>query len=203
MANPFDVREKAWAVRAGDRAAHAFRFAGAQMTTADRLRELIEPIAAERGAVVFDLEFGAGKLEVTVDRSGGIDMEAIAAITRAISRQLDETDPIPGHYTLEVSSPGLERALRTPEHFAWAVGQKVSIKTVPDLEGDRRQQGTIASADDHAVTIATGDGTRTISYDDIEKARTVFEWGGQPKPGRNPRGAGAKNQTKTKRAKAS
>lgn len=162
------------------------------MTTADRLREMIEPIAAERGAVVFDLEFGAGKLEVTVDRSGGIDMEAIAAITRAISRQLDELDPIQGHYTLEVSSPGLERTLRTPEHFEWAIGQKVSIKTVPDLEGDRRQQGTIESADRHTVTIATSDGARTISYDDIEKARTVFEWGGQPK-----------KTTKTKRAKAS
>jgi ribosome maturation factor RimP len=173
------------------------------MTTADRLRELIEPLAADQGVDLYDLDLGAGKLEVTVDRAGGIDMQAIAALTRAISRRLDEVDPIAGHYTLEVSSPGLERALRTPAHFASAVGREVSIKTVAGIEGDRRIRGAIQSADDLTVTVATGDETRTVSYDDIEKARTVFEWGGQPKPGRGPRGGGATNQTKTKRAKAS
>jgi len=173
------------------------------MTTADRLRELIDPIAADLGVDVFDVVLAGGKLEVTVDRPGGIDMEAVTAVTRAVSRRLDEADPIPGHYTLEVSSPGLERTLRTPAHFAWAVGRQVAIKTVPGVEGDRRIQGTVEAADDDAVTVAADGGTRTISYDDIDKARTVFEWGGQPKPGRGPRGAGAKDQTKTKRAKAS
>lgn len=178
------------------------------MTTADRLRELIEPIVADLGIELFDLEFSASHLTVTVDRPGGIDMEAVASATRAISRMLDEVDPVPGKYTLEVSSPGLERTLRTPEHFAWAVDQQVAIKTVPSVEGDRRVKGTIRSADDRSVVIATPDGERTLAYDDIEKARTVFEWGGQPKPGstrsKSPtRGRTAKDQTKTKRAKAS
>lgn len=162
------------------------------MTTADRLRAQIEPIVADLGVELFDLELGASKLTVTVDRPGGIDMEAVAAATRAISRWLDDADPLPGHYTLEVTSPGLERALRTPAHFAWAVGQQVSIKTVPTYDGDRRVKGTIARADAAAVVLTTDDGEHTVAYDDIDKARTVFAWGGQPK-----------KTTKTKRAKAS
>ena len=71
---------------------------------------------------------------------------------------LDEADPIAGKFTLEVSSPGLERLLRTPEHFAWAVGQKVAVKTVPSFEGDRRVTGTIIGAGDRAVVIAAPDG---------------------------------------------
>ena len=116
------------------------------MTTADRLRELIEPIAADLGVDLFDLEFGGSQLKVTLDRPGGIDMEAVAATTRAISRMLDEVDPIPGKFTLEVSSPGLERLLRTPEHYRWAVGKQVSIKTVSGFDGDRRITGTIRGA---------------------------------------------------------
>lgn len=168
------------------------------MTTVDRLRELIEPIVADLGVDLFDLEFGGSQLRVTVDRPGGIDMEAVAAATRAISRRLDEVDPIPGKYTLEVSSPGLERTLRTPDHFAWAVGQQVAAKTVPAFDGERRITGTLRDADDRGIVIATADGDRALGYDDIDKARTVFEWGGQPK-----RGSGSKNQTRTKRAKAS
>jgi ribosome maturation factor RimP len=178
------------------------------MTTADRLRELIDPIVADLGVDLFDLEFGGSQLRVTIDRPGGVDMEAVAATTRAISRMLDEADPIAGKFTLEVSSPGLERVLRTPEHYAWAVGQKVAVKTVPTFDGDRRVTGTIRRADDRVVVIATTDGEHEFGYDDIEKARTVFEWGGQPKPGsarssENTRGGSSKNQTKTKRAKAS
>jgi ribosome maturation factor RimP len=178
------------------------------MPTADHIRELIEPIVADLGVDLFDLEFGGSQLRVTIDRPGGVDLEAVAATTRAISRMLDEADPIPGKFTLEVSSPGLERVLRTPDHYVWAVGQKVAVKTVPLFDGDRRVTGTIQSADNRAIVVATTDGEHELAYDDIEKARTVFEWGGQPKPGsarskENTRGGSSKNQTKTKRAKAS
>jgi ribosome maturation factor RimP len=187
------------------------------MTTADNLRELIEPIAADLGVDLFDLEFGGSQLKVTLDRPGGIDMQAVAAATRAISRALDEADPIAGTYTLEVSSPGLERALRTPAHFAWAVGQQVAVKTVPTFVGERRIRGTIVRATDDHVLIET-DAVEpdhapaeplALAYDDIDKARTVFEWRAEPKPGsgaRSRRGRAeqpAKTKTKTKRAKAS
>ncbi len=176
------------------------------MTVPEQIRELIEPIVADLGLDLFDLELGSGQLRVTVDRPGGVDMQALAAATRAVSRALDEADPIAGRYTLEVSSPGLERALRTPAHFAWAVGQRVAVKTVPTFDGERRVNGTITAADDQGVVVTDEHGTEVrLAYDDIDKARTVFEWGGQPKPGRGSgrarAGAGPATKTKTTKTK--
>jgi ribosome maturation factor RimP len=125
-------------------------------------------------------------VRVTIDRPGGVDMDAIARVTRAVSRALDQHDPIAGRYTLEVSSPGLERTLRTPAHFLRAVGSTVRIKTRPGVEGERRIDGVLAAADDEGVTVtlaAPANGDRRVRYDEIERARTVFEWGPAPKPG--------------------
>lgn len=166
------------------------------MDTATRVRELVEPLVAEAGAALYDLEFSGGVLRITVDRDGGIDIDAIGRITRAVSRQLDEQDPIAGHYTLEVSSPGLERPLRTPEHFAGAVGATVSIKTRPGVEGPRRVTGVLVAADDRSATVALADdepgATRVLALDDIDKARTTFAWGPSPKPGSSPRSGAAR-----------
>ena len=122
------------------------------MSTHARLQELIEPIVVEHGLELFDLHFGGAALTVLVDRpravgepreKTGVDMEAITSVTRAVSRALDEADPISSPYSLEVSSPGLERPLRTPEHFAGALGELVSLKMVPRYEGARRLRGTL------------------------------------------------------------
>jgi ribosome maturation factor RimP len=164
------------------------------------VRELAEPIVARLGLELFDIEHAGGILRVTVERPGGVDLESIAAVTRELSRALDEHDPIAGRYTLEVSSPGLERTLRSPEHFAWAVGKDVSVKTVATYEGERRLSGTVRDADDEGVTLVPTDLGRDavrLRYDDIDKARTTFEWGGQPKPGRDHR------SNTTRRARAS
>jgi ribosome maturation factor RimP len=159
----------------------------AEMDIAERVRGIVEPLLTDLGLEIYDIEHGGGLLKVVVDREGGVDMEALGEITRRVSRALDEYDPISGHYTLEVSSPGLERTLRTPAHFAGAVGEKVSIKTVPTYDGERRLTGVIATADDDGVVIrseaAPTDDLR-LGYDDIERARTVFEWGPAPKPGK-------------------
>lgn len=161
------------------------------MDTASRVRELVEPVVADLGAFLYDLEFAGGVLRITVDRDGGIDIDAIGAITRAVSRLLDEQDPIAGHYTLEVSSPGLERPLRTAEHFAGALGATVSIKTRAGVEGPRRVKGVLVAADAASATVALDDAepgaTRVLALDDIDKARTTFEWGPSPKPGSAPR----------------
>jgi ribosome maturation factor RimP len=79
-----------------------------------------------------------------------------------------------------VSSPGLERPLRTPDHFRRFAGSKVSVKTRPGVEGDRRVEGILTDVDDHGFSV----NERRLSYDDVEKARTVFEWGPPPKPGK-------------------
>ncbi len=170
------------------------------METIERIRLLVAPLVEAAGVDLYDLEFTGGVLRVTVDRRGGADMGAIGKLTRDISRMIDEADPIPGAFTLEVSSPGLERALRTPEHFARSVGEIVNLKARAGIEGDRRIKGVLTAADDHGITVQPADAepgdTRRLAFDDIERARTVFEWGPAPKPG------GPKSDPSTKKKAA-
>ncbi|MDP1792500.1 MAG: ribosome maturation factor RimP [Acidimicrobiales bacterium] len=148
------------------------------MEKATAIRELVESALTDRGIEVFDVEFTGGRLLVTVDRPGGIDLEALTEANRIVSGLLDEHDPIPDdNYLLEVSSPGLERTLRTQTHFTKAMGETVSIKLNADVDGERRHQGILESADEDGVTV----GGRRFAYGDIEKARTVFAWGPTPK----------------------
>jgi ribosome maturation factor RimP len=148
------------------------------MSTADRVQLLVAPILEAEGLELYDLELDGGTLRVLVDREGGADIGAISKVAKALSRALDEHDPIDGNYTLEVSTPGLERPLRTPAHFAKAAGATVKVKTKPGSDGERRLEGTITAADDEAVTVQDAEGVaRTVRYDDIERARTVFVWG--------------------------
>jgi len=152
------------------------------MTTdvATRVSELVEPLLEAHGAQLYDVVLGGATLQVLV--GGEVDLEALAVITREISAALDDDDPMPDRYTLEVSTPGLERTLRTPSHYAGAVGERVKIKTTPNTEGDRRVDGVLIAADDEGFVVDLGTGQRRLSYGDVERARTVFEWGPPPKP---------------------
>ena len=150
------------------------------MSVSDRVRELVEPLLAEHGFEVVDVVHAGATLRVTVDRPGGVDLDAVSLATRTVSDALDRHDPLPGHYTLEVSSPGVERPLRTPEHFRRHVGTAVVLKLRPGVEGERRIEGVLEAADDDGVDVAG----RRIAYHDIERARTRFEWGPSPAPGR-------------------
>jgi ribosome maturation factor RimP len=147
------------------------------MGTDDAVRRLVEPLLAARGLELFDVELRSGILRISVDKDTGLDLDAISEASEVISDALDNEDPIPGKYTLEVSSPGLERPLRTPAHFRRFVGTTVSIRTQPEVEGERRIQGTLEAADDDGITVAG----RRLTYSEIERARTVFEWGPTPK----------------------
>ncbi|MGH9278180.1 MAG: ribosome maturation factor RimP [Acidimicrobiales bacterium] len=156
----------------------------------ERVRDLVGPSLEEAGLELFDVEHVQGVLRVTVDRPGGVDLDAISDATRLISAVLDAADPIadalPVRYLLEVSSPGIERPLRRPEHFHRAVGQTVVVKTRPGVETERRVEGRLEGADDDGVVVAG----RAIPYADIEKARTRFVWP-EPRPA-SPRKAGAR-----------
>lgn len=159
-------------------------------TVAERVAAVVAPTVASLGLDLYDIEHTGSAVRVLVDRDGGVDLDAITKATKAVSRALDEADPIEGHYTLEVSSPGLERALRRAEHFAAAARRNdaVRIKTKPGVEGERRFDGVVDTAGDDEVTVRLPDGTtRTLRYDEIERARTVFEWGPAPRPGKPPR----------------
>lgn len=158
------------------------------MGPTEAVRNLAQPVCTSADVELVDVELGGGVLTVTVDREGGLDLDSIAALTRQISRLLDEADPVPGRYTLEVSTPGLERKLRTPDHFRRVVGQVVNVRTVAGTEVGRRLRGTLVAVDDDGITVGpdpdTADGPdRTVRHDQVERARTVFEWGPSPKPG--------------------
>lgn len=154
------------------------------MSSVDRVREVVAPLVAAADLELYDLDLHGGVLQVLVDRPGGTDIDAISRLSRAVSRALDEHDPIEGSYALEVSSPGIERPLRLEEHYARALGETVKIKTTPSSSGDRRIEGVLEAADHSGITLRTDDGAqRSVRYDDIERARTTFTWGGQPKKG--------------------
>jgi ribosome maturation factor RimP len=142
--------------------------------------DAVEPVVAALGLELYDVEItGTGRalvVRVLVDREGGIDLDAVGTAAEAISPVLDSDEvarALPGAYALEVSSPGLERPLRRPDHFRRAVGSTISVKTP-----GRRIRGVIVEADDEAFELALDDGTKEqISYTDVAQARTVFEWG--------------------------
>lgn len=163
------------------------------MGPTERVRELVEPLLSSSDIELVDVEVQRGILRLSLDRPGGIDLGAIADISPAISAALDAADPIPERYQLEISSPGLERPLRTPEHFRRFVGSKISVRTLPGTDGERRVVGLLADADEDGIGIAVedlpGGPVRRIPYPDIERARTVFEWGPAPKPGKTPKPA--------------
>lgn len=147
------------------------------MALEDRIRPLVVSVVEEHDADLYDLQFDGGVLRIFLDRDGGVDIDTIGSVSRDVSRLLDREDPIPGSFTLEVSSPGLERRLRTPEHFVRAIGETANVKTVAGLEGDRRFKAVITAADVSGVTFELpGDGSRILAHDQIERARTVFDW---------------------------
>lgn len=147
------------------------------MRQASELHDVLMPVVRAVGLELFDVEVAATLVRVTVRREGGVDHDALASASRAVSAALDELDPFPGRYTLEVSSPGLERKLRTPAHFAGAVGETVTVRLVAGEGEPRRLQGRLSAADGDGIEIELPEGARRVGYRQIERARTVFEWG--------------------------
>jgi len=161
-----------------------------EVSVTDRVRELIEPSLIAKGLEVVDVEQRANVLRVSIDTPDGVDLDAISTATHLVSAELDRHDVVPGRYVLEVSSPGVERPLRTPAHFRRFVGTPVAVRTVAGTEGDRRVQGTLDEADDDGVMVAG----RRLAYAEIDRAHTVFVWGPSPRPGKSK----ANTRTKTK-----
>jgi len=172
-----------------------------------RIEALITPVLADLGLEMYDLEYNGGIVKITVDTPpgspGGIDVDQLSQCTRLISRELDHDDPVPGHYTLEVSSPGLERNLRLPRHFQRETGKSAAIRLQNVINGERRLSGVIesAGADTFLLRLANGE-ERIIPYDQIDRAKTIFVWAAQAKPS-NKNGKGTKAGAKGTKKSAS
>jgi ribosome maturation factor RimP len=154
------------------------------MGPTERVRELIEPLVTSAGLECWDVELAAGMVRVLVDRPAGVDLDALSHLTQVISATLDDVDVVPGgRYQLEVSSPGVERTLRTPDQYRRFIGSLVSVKTSVAVDGERRFQGVLQAADDDGITLEQDIASRRLGYRDIQKAHTVLVWGPTPKPG--------------------
>ncbi len=171
---------------------------------AEQVDALVRPLIEAADLVLYDVEFKGATLRVSIDGPEGVPFAALERLSREISLTLDEHDQGGGAYTLEVSTPGVERVLRTPEHFRRAIGEIVTVKTVPlhrgalddgaadstaGRSGRRRLRGELLSADDDRLTIDDEAGPVDIAIAEVESARTIFEWGPAPKPGSSPAGS--------------
>ena len=145
---------------------------------AERIWGLVEPYLAAEGMELDDVEIlGGGRLlRVVVEGEKPLAVDRIAAISQGLGRLIEEDDPFPGAYTLEVTSPGLERKLRRPAHFEKAIGSEVAVKTYVPINDDKHHKGRLIAADDVGIVVAVDGSERRISYENVAKARTVFVW---------------------------
>jgi ribosome maturation factor RimP len=144
----------------------------------DGLITLLEPEVHALGFELVDLEFrsgGIGLLRVYIDRAEGVTVDDCAEVSNQISALLDVEDPIPGSFTLEVSSPGLDRRLRTAEHFARFIGREARVHTRLPVDGRKRFRGELKALDgDVVVMMVDGEEVR-LPMDKIHSARLVPE----------------------------
>lgn len=146
-----------------------------------RLLELVEPLLQGMGYELVDLQLAlarkGGQLRLFIDADAGVGIDDCERVSHAVSALLDAEDPIPVPYALEVSTPGLDRLLRTPRHFARHMGSRVHVELLQPRDGRRRYTGRLLGA-------AAGDGIEldvdgvktTIGYGEIGRAHVVPEW---------------------------
>jgi ribosome maturation factor RimP len=142
------------------------------------LISMLEPVVEGLGFELVDVEFqtgGIGVLRVYVDKPGGVGLEDCAEVSQQISAVLDVEDPIRGSYTLEVSSPGLDRRLRTTEHFERHVGQRVKIQTKLPVAGRKRFTGELLKVEEGEICLDVDGQEHRIALADIHAARLVPE----------------------------
>ncbi len=140
----------------------------------DKLIALLEPELGTIGYELVELEYKPrghnGLLRVYIDAADGVGLEDCAKVSRRVSSLLDVEDPIPGAYDLEVSSPGLNRPLRTLEHYRRFAGEKVKVQTVRPIEGQRRFKGMLRAVDDTTLQLEVDGEEREIPLDLVERA---------------------------------
>ncbi len=146
----------------------------------EQVRAVTDPIVASAEARIYDLEYSSGILRIWIDRDDGIDSDSLGEISLAISDALDRHDVMGGgKYLLEVSSPGIERRLRTSEHFAGVVGECIAMKLREAQHGRRRFTGTLCQSENDTISVRVDepvDVTLVVDVSEIESAHLVFDW---------------------------
>jgi ribosome maturation factor RimP len=150
--------------------------------TVARIWELATPLAEMEEMEIIDIEFRhegsrAGKvLRLYLDKEGGATVDDLSRVSRQLSDLLDTRDTIEGAYTLEVSSPGINRPLKKPEHFARFVGKRVRVRTCEMINGRRSFVGVLREVLPDKIAL-TQDGTSyQIPFSVIEKSNYEHDW---------------------------
>jgi len=145
------------------------------VTLRERLIALIEPLLARLGYELVELEYAAGRsqavLRIFIDTPKGISVDDCERVSREVAALLDVDDPIPTAYTLEVSSPGFDRVLRTPAHFERFVGERVFVELKAPRAGRRRYTGMLQAAGATGIELEVDKQKVEIPFDEIGKAR--------------------------------
>jgi ribosome maturation factor RimP len=155
------------------------------LTTVSDIWTVVEPYLAAERLELDDVELhgrGPGTLLRVVVDGENVDIDRLADVSRGISRLLDDETQLEDAYRLEVTSPGLERNLRRPSHYAKSVGREVVVK-IADGDAKTTIRGTLADVGEDAFTIESETGETVVGYEDVLTAKTVFRWEKAPKPG--------------------
>jgi len=155
------------------------------LTTAAEIWTVVEPYLAAEKLELDDVELlgrGPGQLLRVVVDGKGVNVDRLADVSKGLSRLLDHETELTDSYRLEVTSPGLERNLRLPSHFAKSIGREVVIKL--ETGGQKSTlRGTLGEAGESTFTVAGETGPSVVAYEDVTSAKTVFRWEKAPKPG--------------------
>jgi len=140
------------------------------------LEQEIKKMVESCGAKLYDIETvndrGKTIYRVTITHPEGVDLQKCVEVSNLVSPLLDVNPPVSGDYNLEVSSPGVERKLKKPEHFENSLGEKVRITTI---QGDV-VEGELQKAEGNEIVVKTKEGERRLDFDEIASAKTYFEW---------------------------
>jgi ribosome maturation factor RimP len=147
--------------------------------TGDEIQALLEPSIERLSYELTDLEVrlsgNGGLVRLTIDKPEGIDLDDCEKVSHAASALLDVEDPVPGNYTLEVSSPGLDRKLTKVEHFQRFNGETLKVSMRFPIEGRRRFRGTLVSSDDENIVVEVDGESHSLPLSMIDTARLVPE----------------------------
>lgn len=149
------------------------------MKVTDQVRAFSQPVVEGLGCTLWDVEYvregGDWFLRLYIDKEGGVGIDDCEAVSRAVDPILDREDPIPGSYHFEVSSAGLERPLRRPEHFAWSLDKRIAVRLYRPRDGVKEFVGTLRGYEDGQITLETGKGGMVFEKDEVALARLDLE----------------------------
>lgn len=148
--------------------------------TEKKVWELAEPITVQEECFIYDVEYvkegGVWFLRVYIDKDGGVSLDECEAVSRALSTVLDEADPIQQNYYLEVSSPGIERKLKTKEHFDRYIGETIDIGLYKAINKSKQLIGKLISFEDDVITVEVGGESFELPLKETTGVKLHFEF---------------------------